>query len=131
MRIFGRNCHQCDQAPAWAEKLDEKMDLVLKDMGLILQRELKIMSQLTDALDAAEAAAKANSDADDSAEKLVLDLTALISTLKSTGTDPATVQRIDALTTALRARAAQLGAAVAAGTAAEGGPAGATGAAGA
>ena len=77
------------------------------------------MSAIDDALTAAEAAAKANSDADDAAEKLLLAIAAEIANLKAAGTDPATVARITALSTALTSRASQLSAAVVAGTAAE------------
>jgi hypothetical protein len=74
------------------------------------------MSDLSDALDKAEAAAKANSDADDSAEALLVTLAQLIAGLKSGTTDPAQLARIAALSDALTARAGQLSAAVVAGT---------------
>lgn len=115
MKIFGHDHHHCDdpwnEAPPWAVELREMLSLVL-------QREEYIMSQLTDALDQAEAAAKANSDADDSAEKLLIKLAAMIADLKTQTTDPVTVARITALSTALNSRAAQLGVAVVAGTSA-------------
>jgi hypothetical protein len=113
MGLFGFSYHRCDdpwdRAPPWAVELREML-------SLILQREEYIMSQLTDALDQAEAAAKANSDADDAAEKLLLAIAKQIADLKAAGTDPATVARIVVLSDALKARAGQLSAAVVAGT---------------
>lgn len=92
------------------------LDEMSKKLDLILNKEDKIMSAMTDALDQAEINAKANSDADDSAEKLLIALSAQIADLKTNSTDPATVTRITALSDALKARSAQLGAAVAANT---------------
>src|SRR4051812_6486171 len=84
-----------------------------RKLDLIISKENQIMSAQTDALDQAEAAAKANSDADDSAEKLLVTLAGMIADLKTNSTDPATTARIVALGDALRARAAQLATAVA------------------
>ena len=64
-------------------------------------------------LDAAEAAAKSNSDIDDSVEQILLKVTDLVNSLKGAQTDPATAKRITDLGTALAARAAQLGTAAA------------------
>ena len=74
------------------------------------------MSELTDALDRAEAAAKANSDADDAVESLLTTLAQQIAALQTSQTDPATVTRITALADAINNRASQLSAAVVAGT---------------
>ena len=74
------------------------------------------MSELTDAMDRAEAAAKANSEADDSAEKLLVTIAQLLKNTATGGTDPAMVSRVNALADALNSRSAQLGAAVVAGT---------------
>lgn len=113
MKLFGHNRHRCDDpfdgAPPWAIELDAKLNL-------IIHQEYIIMSQLTDALDQAEAAAAANSAADDSAEALLINLAKMIADLKASGTDPATVARITALSTALSDRAGRLAAAVVAGT---------------
>lgn len=70
----------------------------------------------TEALDKAEAAAAANSAADDAAEALLVQIAQMVADLKNTQTDPNTAVRINALATALSSRAAQLGAAVAANT---------------
>lgn len=111
--LFAHPHHRNDSpwadAPAWAIELR-----VL--LGLILNNQETMMSALDDALTQAEAAAKANSDADDSAEKLLVTISQMIADLKAAGTDPATLARITALSTALNARAAQLGTAVAANT---------------
>lgn len=85
-------------------------------LALVLEREELIMSALDDALAQAEAAAKANSDADDSAEQLLISISKMIADLKAAGTDPATLARINALSTALTTRASQLSAAVVANT---------------
>ena len=90
-------------------KLDRALDLlhtILKDVIMAYEAELT----------AAEAAAKANSDAEDSAEGLLTSLNALIATLKTAQTDPVTAKRITDLTAAITARTAQLAAAVVAGT---------------
>lgn len=112
-KTYGRKHQQCDDpfdgAPDWAVVINAKLDL-------IINQEFFIMSQLTDALDQAEAAAAANSAADDAAEALLISLAKMIADLKASGTDPATVARITALSNALTSRAAQLGAAVVAGT---------------
>lgn len=92
------------------------LHVILNKLGLVLDKEDIIMGQLEDQLTQAEAAAKANSDADDSAEQLLIKLSAMIADLKTQTTDPATVARITALSTALNARASQLGTAVAANT---------------
>ena len=70
-----------------------------------------IMSALDDALTSAEAAAKQNSDAEDAVETLLTTLSSQIAALKTAGTDPATVARIQALSTALTAKASALAAA--------------------
>ena len=93
-----------------------RLEALADKMDRILTKELATMSALTDALDAAEATAKANSDADDAAEKLLTTLAGLIADLKTQVTDPAQIARITALSTALSSRAAQLSAAVVAGT---------------
>ncbi len=65
-------------------------------------------------LAAAEAAAKANSDTDDSVEQILKVVTDLVANLKTGTTDPATAKRITDLAAALTARSAQLAAAAAA-----------------
>jgi type IV secretory pathway TrbF-like protein len=85
-------------------------------LSLITRNEEIIMSLETDALDQAEAAAKANSDADDAAEKLLITLSGMVADLKNSTTDPAVVARITALATAIGTRAGQLSSAVVAGT---------------
>ena len=74
------------------------------------------MSDMTDALDRAEAAAKANSDAEDSGETLITTLAGIVKQLQTNGTDPATLARINALSQALSDRAAKFGVAIAANT---------------
>ena len=74
------------------------------------------MSMETDALDQAEAAAAANAEADDSAEKLLITLSGMVADLKNHTTDPQVAARITALATAISDRAARLGTAVAANT---------------
>lgn len=91
------------------EVLDRKIDLVL-------HKEDVIMTMETDALDQAEAAAAANSAADDSAEQLLITLSAMVADLKNHTSDPQVAARIQALATAINDRAAKLGAAVAAST---------------
>ncbi len=98
-----------DKTPAWAQQL-------LQQIGVIIEKENKIMTAVTDALDAAEAAATANSKADDAAEALLISISAMVSDLKNNQTDPATVDRINALATAINDRAAKLGVAVVANT---------------
>lgn len=113
LRLFGHRHHRCDdpweQAPPWAIELREMLSLVLR-------KEDMIMSIESDALDKAEAAALANSSADDAAEKLLVSISAMVADLKTHQSDPTTAARITALADALSARSAQLGAAVVANT---------------
>jgi len=115
MKLFGYHHHHCDspwaEAPPWAIEVREML-------SLIIQKEDTIMSAIEDALTQAEAAAKSNSDAEDSVEALLTTLSKQIADLKAAGTDPATVARIAALSTGLASRASQLSAAVVANTAA-------------
>lgn len=106
-----------------AEVLDRLDDLSRK-ADLIIKNQETIMSALDDELTKAEAAAKANSDADDAVEALLITLSTQIANLKTTGTDPATITRIQALSTALAAKASTLAAAVVANTPAAAPPAG-------
>ena len=89
-----------------------RLDDIEDKMDLILEKETTIMSLETDALDQAEAAAKANSAADDSAEQLLVTISKMVADLKANASDPTTIARITALATAISSRAAQLGAAV-------------------
>ena len=89
-----------------------RLEVLSQKIDLVLLKENIIMSMETDALDQAEAAAAANSAADDSAEQLLITLSKMVADLKANTTDPATVQRITALATAISSRAAQLGTAV-------------------
>jgi hexokinase len=93
-----------------------RLEALANKMDRILTKELTTMSALTDALDKAEAAATANSAADDAAEGLLTTLAGLIADLKANVTDPAQIARIDALSTAIADRASKLSAAVVAGT---------------
>lgn len=74
------------------------------------------MSAQTDALDQAEAAAAANSAADDSAEALLLKLVQLYTDAAANSSDPQVTARIAALGEAITARAGKLSAAVVANT---------------
>lgn len=74
------------------------------------------MTAIDDVLTKAEAAAKADSDAENAAETLLTTLSAQIAALKQDGSDPATVARIQALADGLTAKAAALAAAVVANT---------------
>jgi DNA-binding GntR family transcriptional regulator len=98
---------------ATLKRIENKLDA---QAAKLAKMETEIMSALDDAFTQAEAAAKANSDAEDSVETLLTTLSAQIAALKTSGTDPATVTRINALTTALNAKAAGLAAAVVANT---------------
>lgn len=101
---------------AW---IDEQFDAIRHHLQRIEQKldaifnlEETIMSAIDDALTQAEAAAKANSDADDAAEQLLITISKMVADLKAAGTDPATLARITSLSTALSARASKLSAAV-------------------
>lgn len=74
------------------------------------------MSKLTDALDAAEAAAQANSNAEDAGTTLLQTLSGMVTQLQTETTDPATVDRINALAGALNTRSTAFGLAIAANT---------------
>jgi hypothetical protein len=93
-----------------------ELGAIHRKLDLILKRQEIEMSAITDALDKAEASAKANSDAEDAVMGLLTTLSAQIAALKTTQTDPATVARVQALADALSAKAAALSAAVVANT---------------
>lgn len=84
---------------------------VLSKLGLILGNQETIMATVAENLAAAEAAAKANSDAEDSIIAILKAVEVEIAALKAAGTDPATAARIEALATALAARTPVLAAA--------------------
>lgn len=67
-------------------------------------------------IDELETAVKANTDAEDSAEALLIGLSKQIADLKVAGMDPATAARIQTAADTLKARAAQLAAAIVANT---------------
>ncbi len=85
-------------------------------MRVLLRTEGEVIMAYEAELAAAEAAAQANKDAEDSAEGLFTKLAEIIAALKAGSTDPATAARIQSLADALTARAAQLSAAVVANT---------------
>lgn len=93
-------------------EIDRRLDLIL---GILIKMEHR-MSDLTDKLDAAEAAAKADADAETAAMNVIKTLADQIAALKTGVTDPAILARIQALTDATNQRAAALAAAVVAGT---------------
>jgi len=70
------------------------------------------MALIDDVLTQAEAAAKANTDAEDAAITLLQTLSQMVANLQAGGTDPATIARIQALSAALNAKASALGAAI-------------------
>jgi len=104
---------------------DRKLDLIIAMLTAVLQKETKIMSDIGDVLTKAEAAAAANSSAEDAVEALLLTLSQEILDLKNAavGTDPTIVARIQTLSDTLNAKAAQLAAAVVANTPAPPAPA--------
>lgn len=92
------------------ECIEKTQDLILKKLG-------QIMTALTDAMDQAEAAATANTSADDAAEALLVSIAKMLKdSLAAGGADPALTARLTALSNTLNARAAQLAAAVVANT---------------
>jgi hypothetical protein len=92
-------------------RIEAKVDALMLEL---LKTERAIQVAYEAELDAAEAAAKQNSDTDDSVEQILVAVTALVASLKTTGTDPATAKRITDLAAALTARSAQLATAAAA-----------------
>jgi|SRR5580765_511244 len=97
-------------------RIEDKLDRVLNLLFKVLHKGNEIMGQLEDVLAQAETNAKANSDAEDAVEALLNTLSQQIAALKLTTTDPATITRVQALADGLKARAAQLAAAVVANT---------------
>jgi len=75
-----------------------------------------MMTTVAENLAAAEASAKANSDAEDSIIVILRAIEAEVAALKAAGTDPATATRIEALAAALAARTPVLAAAALEGT---------------
>jgi len=97
LHLYDHGCQ--DDTPWWAIAILNKLEI--------------IMSELTDQLDALEANTTAIDGSAASAESAFTELAALIATLKTSQTDPATAARIKAVSDALATRAASLGAAVA------------------
>lgn len=108
-RPYGHDQHRCDdpfvEAPVWAVEL--------KAMGLYI---IQLLEFIMAEIDNLEASVKANTDAEDSAEALLIGISKQIADLKAAGTDPATAARIQAASDLLSARAAKLAAAVVANT---------------
>jgi hypothetical protein len=98
------------------DRIEAKIDLLYGQTRSIIHLEKHIMSQLTDALDQAEAAATANSQADDAAEALLVSISQMLKDAVANGTPAEQIARVSALASGLSARAAQLGTAVAANT---------------
>lgn len=98
------------------KRIEGKVDQALALLQTVLKKETQIMAAIDDAITAAEAAAKSNTDAEDAVMTLLTTLSEQITNLKTAGTDPATVARIQALATTLQAKADALAAAVVAGT---------------
>lgn len=94
------------------EHIDRKLDRMIDMIGQVRTKEDKIMSAITDAVDKMEAAAAANSNADDAAEAMLITLSQQIADLKLGTSDPATIARIEALADAVNARASHLAAAI-------------------
>ena len=102
-------------------EVDGKIDRLLQNDRSIIHNEGVIMSQLTDSLDRAEAAAAANSQADDAAEKLLVSISQMLKdALASGGDQAAIIDRVNAIADGINSRSAQLGNAVAANTPAAG-----------
>jgi hypothetical protein len=99
-----------------ANEVTAKLDAISKKLDLVIKKETEIMGVVEDALTAAEAAAKNNSDVEDAGEALLVTLSKMIADLKAASTDPATAARITALSDAINSRAAQFGTALAANT---------------
>ncbi len=116
MHFYHHDNDPWKNAPPWALEVKAQLFEIRAMLVLVLQKENMIMSAESDALDQAEAAAKANSAADDSAEALLVTISQMIRDLQQNQTDPATAARINALATALNGRSSQLAAAVVANT---------------
>ena len=94
-----------------------RLECIEKTQGLILEKLGRIMTALTDAMDQAEAAATANTSADDAAEALLVSIAQMLKdSLAAGGADPALTARLTALSNTINARATQLAAAVVANT---------------
>ncbi len=94
--------------------IGDSQDRIIGLLHQVLNMETEVMSQLDDALTAAEAAAKTTVDQEDVIIGILTVVTKLINDLKAGTTDPATVARIQALADALNAKTPALAAAGAA-----------------
>ncbi len=99
-----------DDTTARLTRIEQKLDSLMR---VLSRTEKEVLVAYETELAAAEAAAKANSDIDDSVEQILITVTQLVADLKTAGTDPATAKRITDLAGSLQARAAQLAAAAA------------------
>lgn len=111
MRMMPQWVSWWSDTTARLSRIEQKQDALMR---VLLRTEGEVIVAYEAELDAAEAAAKQNSDTDDSVEQILVTVTALVAGLKNAQTDPATAKRITDLAAALTARAAQLGTAAAA-----------------
>lgn len=102
-----------DEWWTWGKKLDRISAQLSRMEQILLRTEQEVLVAYEAELDAAEAAAKANSDVDDSVEQILVQVAALVAALKTGQTDPATAKRITDLAAAIKARSEQLGTAAA------------------
>jgi hypothetical protein len=91
-------------------RIEQNQHWIMREL-LQTERDIKVAYEAE--LDAAEAAAKANADTDDSVEQILVAVTALVAGLKTGQTDPATAKRITDLAGALTARSSRLATAAA------------------
>jgi hypothetical protein len=99
-----------DDLAAQLARIEQNQSTILR---VLRRTEQEVLVAYEAELAAAEAAAKSNSDVDDSVEQILVAVTALVASLKTGSTDPATAKRITDLASALTARSAQLAAAAA------------------
>ena len=99
-----------DDVTARLARIEQKQDALMR---VLLRTESEVLVAYEQELTALEAAAKQNSDTDDSVEQILVGVSQLVAALKSNQTDPATAKRITDLAAALTARSAQLGTAAA------------------
>ena len=106
------------------DRIERGVKAILNNVGSLFKGEVIIMTQLTDTLDEIEKNAEADRDADAAAKNLIVKLGKMIVDATAGGATPEAIGRLKAIGQGMVDRAADLSAAVVAGTPAEEPPTG-------
>jgi hypothetical protein len=98
------------------QRIEQTLQQQNLKINVLIRMGVKLMSDLSDAIDAAEAAATADADANNAAAALLVSLSDMLKDALANGTPEEQVARVRSFTDALNQRSADLAAAVVANT---------------